>query len=58
MLRLALTFLILALVAGLLGFVVLAGLAASIAKLLIIVFVVLFIVSFVFGRGAGNAPRV
>ena len=45
MLSWALMFLVLALVAGLLGFFALAGLAATIAKLLLIVFVVLLIVS-------------
>jgi uncharacterized membrane protein YtjA (UPF0391 family) len=45
MLGWALTFLILALVAGYMGFFGLAGLAATIAKLLLIVFVVLLIVS-------------
>jgi uncharacterized membrane protein YtjA (UPF0391 family) len=45
MLGWALTFLILALIAGYMGFFGLAGLAATIAKLLLIVFVVLLIVS-------------
>lgn len=45
MLSWALMFLVLALVAGLLGFFALAGLAATIAKLLLLVFVVLLIFS-------------
>jgi uncharacterized membrane protein YtjA (UPF0391 family) len=47
MLGWALTFLILALVAGFFGFFSLAGLAASIAKILFMIFLVLLIVSFV-----------
>ena len=45
MLRWALMFLVLALVAGLLGFFALAGLAATIAKVLLLVFVILLLVS-------------
>jgi len=45
MLGWALTFFVLALVAGYLGFFALAGLAATLAKLFLIVFVVLLIVS-------------
>lgn len=50
MLRWALTFLIVALIAGLLGFGGLEGLAMSIARVLFFLFVVLFIVSLVLGR--------
>ncbi|WP_146531723.1 DUF1328 domain-containing protein [Planctomycetes bacterium Poly41] len=46
----ALTFLIIALIAGVLGFGVIAGTAATIAKLLFFVFLVLFIVGLVMGR--------
>jgi uncharacterized membrane protein YtjA (UPF0391 family) len=56
MLRWALTFLILALVAGLLGFFALAGLAATIAKLLLLIFVVLLIVSAFSGAVRGRPP--
>lgn len=49
MLYWALVFLIVALVAGALGFGVVAGTAAWIAKVLFIVFLVLFIVSLIFG---------
>ncbi len=45
MLSYAITFLLLALVAGVLGFGVIAGTAAAIAKILFIVFLVLFIAS-------------
>jgi uncharacterized membrane protein YtjA (UPF0391 family) len=50
MLSYSLTFLIVALVAGLLGFGVVAGTAASIAKVLFFVSIVLFLVSLVGGR--------
>jgi uncharacterized membrane protein YtjA (UPF0391 family) len=56
MLGWALTFLLLALVAGYMGFFGLAGLAASIAKLLLIVFVVLLIVSAFSGALRGRPP--
>ena len=45
MLGWALTFLILALVASYMGFFALAGLAATVAKLLLVVFLILLIVS-------------
>jgi uncharacterized membrane protein YtjA (UPF0391 family) len=51
MLGWALTFLVLALVAGLLGFFALAGVAAMIAKVLLLVFLVLLVVSFFTGGG-------
>ncbi len=50
MLGWALTFLIIALIAGVLGFGVVAGTAASIAKILFVVFLVLFIIGLVMGR--------
>src|SRR5260370_26175175 len=50
MLRWALAFLLIALVAGLLGFWALEGLAMCIAKVLFIVFLILFIISLVAGR--------
>ena len=56
MLGWALTFLVLALVAGYLGFFGLAGLAASIAKILLVVFVVLLIVSAFSGALRGRPP--
>ena len=56
MLGWALTFLILALVAGYMGFFGLAGLAATIAKLLLIVFVILLIVSAFSGALRGRPP--
>ena len=50
MLGWALTFLIVALIAAALGFGVVAGTAASIAKILFIVFLVLFLLSLVAPR--------
>jgi uncharacterized membrane protein YtjA (UPF0391 family) len=49
MLRWALTFLVIALIAALLGFFSVAGTAADIAKVLFFVFLVLFVVSLIFG---------
>jgi uncharacterized membrane protein YtjA (UPF0391 family) len=50
MLSWALTFLVIALIAGVLGFGVVAGTAATIAKILFFVFIVLFIVGLLMGR--------
>lgn len=47
MLGWALTFFIVAVIAGALGFWVLAGAAAAIAKLLFLIFLVLLVISFV-----------
>ena len=56
MLGWSLTFLILVLVAGYVGFFGLIGLAATIAKLLLIVFVALLIVSAFSGALRGRPP--
>jgi uncharacterized membrane protein YtjA (UPF0391 family) len=56
MLGLALTFLIIALVAGALGLGGVAILSASLAKILFFVFIVLFLVSLIAG-GVGRASR-
>ena len=60
MLGWALTFLVVALIAGLLGFTSVAGAAMGIAKILFWVFLVLFVVSLVVhlvrGRGIGPGP--
>jgi uncharacterized membrane protein YtjA (UPF0391 family) len=50
MLSYALIFLIVALLAGVLGFGVIAGTAATIAKILFVVFLILFIISLLRGR--------
>lgn len=56
MLGWALTFLVVALIAGLLGFTSIAGAAMGVAKILFFIFLVLFVVSLVMhmvrGRGA------
>ena len=51
MLHYALVFLVVALIAGVLGFGFIAGTAAYIAKILFVVFLVLFLISFISGRG-------
>jgi uncharacterized membrane protein YtjA (UPF0391 family) len=50
MLSYAVTFFIIALIAGILGFGVIAGTAAAIAKVCFIIFLVLFVVALVRGR--------
>ena len=50
MLRWAILFLIIALIAGLFGFGMVSGIAWDAAKLLCFVFLVLFVVSLIFGR--------
>lgn len=50
MLGWAITFLIIALIAGVLGFGVVAGTAATIAKILFVVFLVLFVIGLIMGR--------
>lgn len=50
MLSWALTFLVLALIAGLLGFGLVAGMSYGIAKILFFVFLVLLVISLVSGR--------
>jgi uncharacterized membrane protein YtjA (UPF0391 family) len=52
MLNYAVIFLIIALLAGVLGFGVIAGTAATIAKVLFLLFLVLFIASLLRGRRA------
>ena len=50
MLGYAISFLIIALIAGVLGFGVIAGTAAMIARVLFLVFLVLFVPAFLRGR--------
>ena len=50
MLHYALVFLVVALIAGVLGFGFVAGTAAWIAKVCFIVFLILFVISFLNGR--------
>lgn len=56
MLSWALTFFILAIIAGVLGFGGIADVSADIAKILFVVFIILFIASFFF-RAAGKADN-
>jgi uncharacterized membrane protein YtjA (UPF0391 family) len=56
MFRWALAFFILALIAAFLGFFAMAGLAAEIAKLLLVAFVVLLVISLITGRTRGVPP--
>lgn len=54
MLSWAITFLVIALIAAVLGFGGIAGTAVGIAKIIFVVFLILFVISFVMGR---RAPR-
>lgn len=58
MLGWAITFLIIALIAALLGFGGIAGFAVEAAKLVFFVAIVLFLISAVVGLIRGRAPRV
>lgn len=58
MLRWAVLFAILALVAGVLGFGNLAGDFAYIAKILLFVFLALFVIALVLGRNIMEGPTV
>jgi uncharacterized membrane protein YtjA (UPF0391 family) len=51
MLRWAVAFFVIALIAAVFGFGGIAGEAAWIGKILLFVFLVLFVLSFIFGRG-------
>lgn len=52
MLRWSATFLILALIAGLLGFTTIAGAAMGIAKILFVLFLIACVITFFIGRKA------
>jgi uncharacterized membrane protein YtjA (UPF0391 family) len=52
MLKWSVTFLIIALIAGVFGFTGIAGASIDFAKILFAIFVILFLVSLVFGRRA------
>ena len=60
MLYYAMVFFIIAVIAGLFGFGVVASAFAGIAKILFWVFVVIFLVSLIFGgmNGRGRGPRL
>ena len=55
MLSWAITFLVIALIAAIFGFGILAGTAMEIAKILFFVFIILFVISLVMGK---RSPRV
>ncbi|NLL66313.1 MAG: DUF1328 domain-containing protein [Clostridiaceae bacterium] len=50
MIKWAITFFVLALIAGLFGFGLIANMAFGIAKILFYIFIALFVVSLIFGR--------
>jgi uncharacterized membrane protein YtjA (UPF0391 family) len=56
MLRWAIIFLVIALVAGVLGLAHVEWLSAQIAWVLFVVFLILFVVSLIFGRRGGVPP--
>lgn len=56
MLRWALTFLVFALIAALLGFTGIAGQSMYIARVLFFVFVAVFVVSLIYGLITGKRP--
>ena len=56
MLEYSLVFLVVAIIAGVLGFTTIAGASISIAKILFFVFLALFVISLV-TRGFGRAAR-
>jgi uncharacterized membrane protein YtjA (UPF0391 family) len=60
MLRWAIVFLVIALIAGALGLSGVAGTSSNIAWILFVVFLILMVVSFIFGglRGRGGVPPV
>ncbi len=58
MLRWALTFLIVALIAALFGFTGVAGESMYIARVLFFIFLVIFLVSLVYGLITGKRPSV
>ena len=58
MLGWALTFLIIALVAAVLGFGGIAGLSIEIAKIIFVVAIILFVISAIFGLMRGRSPNL
>ena len=53
MLHYALVFLVIAIIAGILGFTSIAGASIGIAKILFVVFLILFVISLFVGRRRG-----
>jgi uncharacterized membrane protein YtjA (UPF0391 family) len=58
MLRWAIAFFIIAIIAGALGFYGLANTSADIAKFLALVFIVLFVIALIVGRSVVGGPTV
>ena len=58
MLSWALTFLVVALIAGALGFGLISGVSLQIAQVLFFVFLVLFVISLIFGGLRGMNRRI
>jgi uncharacterized membrane protein YtjA (UPF0391 family) len=58
MLRWAIAFFIIAIIASALGFYGLAGASADIAKFLALIFVVLFVIALIVGRSVVGGPTV
>lgn len=58
MLGWALTFLVVALIAGVLGFTTVAGTAIGVAKILFYIFLVLFVVSLIMSFVRGRGPSI
>jgi uncharacterized membrane protein YtjA (UPF0391 family) len=56
MLGWALTFLVVALIAGVLGFTTIAGASIAVAKILFMVFLVLFVISLIMHMVRGRTP--
>jgi len=56
MLSWALTFLVVALIAGALGFFHVAAISTEVAWTLFVLFIILFVISLVFRAGPGRAP--
>ncbi|MBC8089741.1 MAG: DUF1328 domain-containing protein [Phycisphaerae bacterium] len=54
MLSWAMGFLILAIIAGVLGFGGIAATSAGLAKILLVVFLIIFVVTLIMGRGRGK----
>jgi len=58
MLGWALTFLVIALIAAVLGFGCVAGFAVEIAKIIFVVAIILFLISAIFGLMRGRSPTL
>ena len=58
MLGWALTFLVVALIAGVLGFTTIAGAAIGIAKIVFYVFLLLFVISLIMNFVRGRGPTI